>query len=399
MPCSDLSLSAPTWDDRLGAAAWTRVAESSDADAAILIGVLGPARSWQWLRDGASVDALATQSRALSGAAAAHLGEAAKRWRPRVEGVDPEADIDRIRRLGGTFLMPGDAHWPATLTDVPDPVPWGLWVRGNTAALAGVADRGVAIVGARAASRYGMNATHQIVAGACDAGIGIVSGGAFGVDTAALRCACAFDVPVVAVLAGGLDQWYPAQNTRLFETIQTSGAICSFYPPHSRAARWRFLDRNRIIAGLCAGTVVVEAGARSGALNTAKHARDLGRHLGAVPGPIDSAQSVGCHELLRSGAQIITSGRDIAEMIAPIGDVKPAHLAKPTGLLDGLDQTSARVFDAMPAVEAATVDSIQRAAGLALSDVLSALAGLEMSGKIQREGGKYRRVAAEEVAS
>ncbi|MBD3688989.1 DNA-protecting protein DprA [Nanchangia anserum] len=379
----------PTDTDRLAAAAWSRVAEPTDAAACALIGVLGPAPAWQWLSDGADPAELLHGD--LAQPARRVITQARERWLPRVGDATPEADLDHIIRLGGAYIVPGDPEWPEILTDCAD-APWGLWVRGQRQRLRDLGEDTLALVGARAPTRYGINATHAITAEAARAGHGIISGGAYGIDTAALRTALAYDVAVASVFAGGLDRWYPAHNASLFDGLIASGVAISAYPPRSRPARWRFLDRNWLIAALSAGTVVVEASARSGALNTAAHVRELGRHVGAVPGPIDSVMSHGCHTLLREGAQLITSGRDASEMIRPLGATRPARLPKRRGLLDGLDAHAARTLDAMPVASAASVSAIVRAAGLSASDVMVALAHLELAGRIAREGSMYRRV-------
>lgn len=376
-------------DERRASAAWSRVAEPTDATARALIRLMGAHSAWTWLHEGAHAAALSDTG--LSEQARRVIEEARQRWLPRLEGVDPDADLDHIERLGGCYLLPSDPHWPTTL-EGSDDAPWGLWVRGRAEALRELGDDAVAIVGARAATRYGIGVTHEITAQACRAGHSVVSGGAYGIDTAALRAAVATAPATVCVFAGGLDQWYPAHNASLFEGLIAHGAAISAYPPRSRPARWRFLDRNWLIAALSAGTLVVEASARSGALNTAKHARTLGRHLGAVPGPVGSAMSVGCHDLIRDGAQLITSGRDLSEMVRPVGSTPPAHHPKRGGLLDGLEGVCARTLDAMPAREAASVSAIVRAAGLSAADVLPALAELEMTGRVERSPAGYRRV-------
>lgn len=377
-------------DPRLAAAAWTRIAEPTDAAALALIGALGPAEAWHWLVEGAHPGALTEGS--LSPAARRVLQAATKRWLPRLTDIDPARDLEHIERLGGCFLIPSDPAWPSVL-DADEQAPWGLWVRGNPDCLEPVGAGGVAMVGARAMSHLATDVTAELTTDAASFGIGVISGAAYGVDAVALRAALAAEVPVVAVVASGLDRWYPAQNVSLFEWLSKDGAIVSAYPPRTRPARWRFLDRNKLIATLSVGTVVVEASVRSGALNTAAHARALSRHLGAVPGPILEATHFGSNRLLREGAVAITSGRDIAEMIRPVGSTPDARLPIPLGPLDGLSPTAARTWDALPVASATTLPSLVRASGLATSDVLLGLAELEMAGRVEREGTKYRRAA------
>jgi DNA processing protein len=219
----------------------------------------------------------------------------------------------------------------------------------------------------------------------------VVSGAAFGIDGAAHRAALAADGVTVAVLAGGLDVPYPAAHAAMLQRVRDLGLVISEYPPGERPARHRFLTRNRLVAGLAGATVVVEAGARSGAANTAAWARALGRNVCAVPGPVTSSASVGCHALLREGALVVTRTEDVIELIGHMGELAPED-ERPTSALDGLEDTEKRVYDALPARGARTVDQIAVAAGVPPTQVLGPLAVLELSGLVARRDGRWKLV-------
>jgi len=264
--------------------------------------------------------------------------------RARHPDVDPEADLRAQQLLGGRFICPGDAEWPVCLDALDAPgaaptatavgAPFGLWVLGS-ATLAALAERAVALVGARAATPYGTHMAHELAVGLAEAGWTVVSGAAFGIDAAAHRGALAGAGPTVAVLAGGCDLPYPRAHTDLLAEIASSGAVVSEAPPGTPHFRRRFLTRNRITAGLAQATVIVEAGPRSGSASTARQSRLLGRPVGVVPGPVTSAFSAGCHQLLRAHPAttvLVTSAADIiADLNQPHGD--DPHPAGPDSAL------------------------------------------------------------------
>jgi len=235
-----------------------------------------------------------------------------------------------------------------------------------------------------------------------------VSGGAYGIDAAAHRGALAAAGTTIAVLACGVDYPYPAGHAGLFAAIAAAGLVVSEWPPGRHPARMRFLVRNRTIAALACGTVIVEAGERSGALNTARHAADLGKPLMAVPGPVTSAQSAGCHRIIREwGATCVTRAADIIELLSPLnasdalapgGGLEPASspVSGPPGpdsapSRDDLDSESARVLDALPARGVAGTSSIGVDAGVDLDTVLRCLGRLAGYGFIERGDGGWRR--------
>lgn len=241
------------------------------------------------------------------------------RARPRLRAGkwEPIADeiIATMQVLGMDFIIPSDAAYPSQVTDLAtaDADPIGLYTRGNTLLLS-EGKTPVAVVGARAATGYGEHIAMEMGADLV-LDHALVSGAAYGIDGAIHRAALAVGGQTIAVLAGGLDRPYPMGHSDLIRRIIENGVAVSELPPSSSPTKWRFLQRNRIIAALGRATVVVEAGWRSGSLNTASHAEALGRPVGAVPGPLTSAASTGCHRLIREhGAHLITSANDVREL-------------------------------------------------------------------------------------
>lgn len=212
-------------------------------------------------------------------------------------------------------VVRGDTTWPAGLGGLGEHAPVVLYVRGNPWALSdGIT---LAVVGARASTGYGDHVTSTLVDPLASDGYTIISGGAYGIDAAAHRVALAAGGRTIVYLAGGVDREYPVGNASLFaRIIDAGGALVSELPPGSAPTRWRFLQRNRLIAAHAKATVVVESGARGGSKNIAAHAEALGRPLGAVPGPITSPASTGCHQLIAEGASIIQTHDDLRALVA-----------------------------------------------------------------------------------
>jgi DNA processing protein len=315
------------------------------------------------------------------------LERALARWRMRLPGLPDGGDIAAACRDGIRLICPGDREWPAGLDELGPARPYALWLRGH-ADLRLACLRSVSMVGSRAATGYGTHVTHEIAADLGERGWTIVSGGAYGIDAAAHRGALATRAITIAVLACGVDYPYPAGHADLFAEIAAQGLVISEWPPGRHPARLRFLIRNRTIAALTGGTVIVEASERSGALNTARHAAQLGRPLMAVPGPVTSTQSAGCHRIIRDwGATCVTRANDIIEMLSPLNADglsstadRPLAAASPR---DELDPDSARVLDAFPARGAAGTSTIAAEAGVDLDTVLCCLGLLAGSGFIE----------------
>ena len=359
------------------AAWWTCIVEPEDLHAAALRATLGEEEAIRWActsRPGPLPDTL----RALS----SQWSQMHERWRARIEVCEVARELDSVRELGGKFLIAEDPDWPALLTDLGERAPIGIWLLGTMPT-----ERTVALVGARAATLAGSRAAMDIAAHLGEEGVTVVSGGAFGIDIAAHRGALAVNGHTVAVMAGGLEQPYPKAHIEDFQRIVSSGgALLSECPPSWRPSKWRFLSRNRLIAGLSRATVVVEAGARSGALATARRAMEMGRPLGAVPGPVTSASSSGCHELIRNGAILVRDGRDVHELAFPFESLEQGALfGEPVEEDRGvaaLPPITRRVYEALPKVSKTTLPRLTRASGMSEREVIAALAELELCGLV-----------------
>lgn len=366
-----------TDEERLRAAWWTCIVEPEDPHAAALRSALGDEEAIRWAR-AARPGALPGPLRALS----PKWREAHERWRARIAVADAGRELDAVHRLGGDFLIPGDPEWPAPLEDLGERAPIGIWVLG---ALPG--DRAVALVGSRAATAAGSRTATDIAAQLAEEGIAVVSGGAFGIDIAAHRGALALHGRTAAIMAGGLEQPYPQAHIEDFRKILSEGgALVSECPPSWRPAKWRFLSRNRLIAALTRATVVVEAGARSGALATARRAMEMGRPVGAVPGPVSSASSSGCHELIRNGATLVRDGRDAHELAFPFESLEQGALfgepVEEDRGIAALAPNTRRVYEALPKASRTTLARVTRASGLSEREVVAALAELELCGLV-----------------
>ena len=314
-----------------------------------------------------------------------------------------EADLSAIAAIGGRLVVPEDAEWPTAafscfsrptaLADQRWRPPVALWVRGHR--LDELGARAVAVVGARAATGYGEQVAADFGYGLAESGIAVVSGAAFGIDGAAHRGALAAEGYTVAVQACGLDGSYPAGHQGLLDRIAASGAVVSEYPPGVRPARHRFLVRNRLIAALTAGTVVVEAGVRSGARCTASAAAALGRVVMAVPGPVTSALSVGCHMLLREEqALLVTRVEEVVEAVGRIGDDLAPPLIAPPRCTDGLSPELRAVYEALPARASRHPEQLVQDSGVPLHRVRSALPLLELRGLVKCGVSGWCRIVA-----
>lgn len=325
-------------------------------------------------------------------------------WRKVRAGLGPSSWASRARsfserevrllmeRSGLWFIVPGDDEWPRSLADLDslEPVnamqgqPIGLWVRGR-GSLAAIASRSVAIVGARASTPYGDRVAADLAAGLTEAGWAVVSGGAYGVDAAAHRGALAGGGQTICVQGGGLDELYPRGNSTLLERVVESGLLVSEAPPGQNPTRRRFLSRNRLIAAMSQGTVIVEAAARSGARNTVSWASSCLRPVMAVPGPVSSATSYGPHRLIRDGeATLVTGLADILEVVSPAGEnLVNEPDARPT-LFDSLTEPQRLVYEAIPARGGRSAGEVAVRAGVGIQRVLGSLAELELAGMVQR---------------
>ena len=318
------------------------------------------------------------------------LGRAVERWRKRVALLPTKAKLSAWEREGLRLTFPGDPEWPTQLDDLGDARPLLLWVRGRVD-LRYACLSSVSVVGSRAASPYGLHIGGELAAALAERGYTVISGGAFGIDSVAHRGALAADGITIAVLASGLSYAYPRGHDELFDAIAAQGALVSECPPDRTPTRPGFLIRNRLVAALSRGTVVVEAALRSGALSTAKHARELHRPLMAMPGRVTSEQSAGCHELIREwAAMLVTSATDVIEHVSPIGTELTGLRVGPALPRDHLDPVATAVLEAVPVRGGRGPASIAVLAGVDLDTALRCLGLLAAAGFIKRTEQGWR---------
>ena len=386
----------------------SRVAEPASPELWLFVEEHGPVEAARRIRAGD-----ATSVALVTGARAAE--------------ADPDADLDAAQRHDIELVVPESDRWPhlalAALGRVADRLyrsastatdrqsfaaglvpPLALWVKGR-------ADpdelllRSVAVVGSRASTAYGDLVAAEIVYPLARRGVAIVSGGAYGIDAVAHRTALAVDGRTVIVSAGGLDRAYPTANADLYDRACADGLVMSESPPGTAPYRSRFLSRNRLIAAMTSGTLVVEAAARSGARNTAKYALAFGRPLMAVPGPVTSAMSVGCHTLLREypgRALLVESAADVLAVVGHVGEGLQAAVeaGEPearvddstwlAGALDRLDPAERKVFDGLPAKRPVNEQRLAVRSGVDPLTVVRALAALRREDLVEATDAGYR---------
>ena len=366
--------------ERIARVALGRLAEPGDPRLARLVADLGATELYSHLRHDRDVAGVRTDVAA------------------RLDGLDPEAELERADRQGLRFVCPGDPEWPRPVDDLDRAgmlngrggVPLGLWLKG-TGRLDELCRRSVSVVGSRSATTYGATVAGEIAAHLAGEGVTLVSGAAFGIDQAAHRGALAGRGPTVAVLACGVDRAYPVAHRDLLTYIAETGVVVSELPPGCAPTKHRFLARNRIIAALSLGTVVVEAAVRSGALNTSSWAALLNRTVMGVPGPVTSAPSEGVHELIRgSRAELVTRGSDVLELVSPVGSHTQAPPRAPQRPRDRLPAQEQQVLDAVPVTAPAATSSVARAAGLAGPVVGAALRRLRTAGFVEEGEDGWR---------
>lgn len=376
--------------DYFAALTWSVICEPGDAFAGQLISTLGPGRALAL--ELARTDAKAYVSLFAEagsdwlemrkfGRFERTLADARERWWPRLSTSRVNLAIEAMERLNGWFITENSDRWPQSLNDLAGHAPRGIWGIGT---LAAELPRAISIVGSRIATNYGEIATGELLGPMVSRGYAVVSGGAHGIDAHAHRSAMALGGLTVAVMAGGLDRLYPSGNRELFKDVAAHGLLLSEMPPGAEPTKWRFLQRNRLIAALGDATVVIEASARSGAVSTANRAVDLGRPLGAVPGPINSPGSDGCHQLIREfKAQLITCSEDILELLGEGGVTSAVGL-------QGLGALETRVLDVIGAASA-DVAKVCTEGGLTRSEAEIGIAGLSLMGLIEQNSLGWRR--------
>ena len=346
--------------------------DGGDPAMAALVREHGPVAVWEHLRGSSSSRATAA----------------------RVRGVDVAAVERATTECGSRFVIPSDSQWPARVGDLAwsEPVngdggePWGLWVSGK-GDFARACARSVAIVGARASTAYGEHVAAELGAGLAERGYTVISGGAYGIDAAAHRGAMSSGT-TIAVMAGGLAQFYPPGNSQLISRVRESGFVVSEAPPDRVPSRGRFLIRNRLIAALSQATVIVEGAVRSGAQNTVSWALSMSRPVLAIPGPITSAMSVTPHRLVRNGeATLATSVEEIASALEPLNpqqEVLPWDKKESENLTD----QEQRIVNALPHSRGRSIDDLCVGLGLSAMAVLAGLTRLVQMGLAEeyREG-------------
>jgi len=373
-------------DPRLALMLLSSMVEPGDADLDDLIGEIGPIEAVKRLWEGDVTERL----RRITGAMIACT----------YDPGDRAAQIAAATEAcGARVLIPGDAEWPEQLRDLllvcdaDEPhvrPPRCLWVRGKLD-LDALCRRSVAIVGSRAASEYGQHLADDFAADLTEAGWTVVSGGAFGIDRAAHLGAIARGGATVSVLASGVEMPYPKANGPMFDLIVDRGLLVSEWPPGSSAMKHRFLTRNRVIAALAAGTVVIEAAHRSGARNTARHAAELGRVLMFTPGPVTSSTSAGVHQLAREPweARLVTSAEEVIEDLTGIGGlaVAPPPLRRP---FDRLTEVEARLVESLPRGYVVETANLAAAAGVPTGTAAETLERLKKTGWVERIDDRWR---------
>lgn len=374
--------------------------------------VEGPSRHVQaLLSSGRSADEIAHGVRTRASWVGPLLGETESRY----AFDDMNRVLEQAAAVGARLITPEDDEWPteefdasfgfATAGDSPFPrtyqadavTPHALWVRGGN--LSGMFARSVGVVGTRTMSTYGRAAATTVVASLSSHRYTVVSGGAMGIDTAAHEAALSVGGATVAFFACGIDRTYPSSNAALFEKIASSGgALISEYAPGLSPKRHRFLTRNRLVAAVTQGSVVVEAGFRSGALNTLTWCTGLGRVAMAVPGPITSNTTTGCHLKIRDGqAQLVTSGDDVRSLLEPVGalDVDGQYeLALQPDAIQRLSRNELRIYDALPTQGSRGTSEVAEDAGLPIPLTVHILVDLQRRGLVARDGASWQREEA-----
>ena len=375
-------------DDVVARMVWSSVVEPGDRIAGSLIDVYGPVDALMFAETTThAARDIAQTCNTLTDCGNAttddELRDGLGRWSARLAAGNVVAQLEAAARVGAQVVIPGDDVWPSGVSELGNHAPHALWLRGNRSTLER-ARRSVAIVGARASTGYGEHVTMELVSGLVRKQFAIVSGAAYGIDGMAHRAALAEEGDTIAVLAGGIDRLYPSGHDALLQRIIATGAVVTEMPPGFSPTKWRFLQRNRLIAAMTQSTVVVEAGWRSGSLNTAHHAIELGRPLGVVPGPVTSASSAGCHRLLREEpCTCVTTADEVAELIDGFD-------ATQTSAVASLRASEQRALDAL-LQKSRSIDDLQIASGLSRTEIESALGVLSLHAIAEETPTGWRR--------
>lgn len=362
----------------LARVAWNYLVEPGDRIAGLLVQSLGAEEAMAKFLQNSHSPIPELDSEELAGAF--------ERWRPRLVTGKARELLQQASVRGIYPILPNEPGWPQGLLELGNHQPIMLWGIGNRSAL-GNLNNAISIVGSRTVTNYGNWATTEIVSELCDLGSATVSGGALGVDSVVHRSTLRANGTTIAIMAGGLFNLYPAGNLELFDRIADSGLLLSEMSPDAKPTRWRFLQRNRLIAALGQAVVVTEAGYRSGSINTVNHALELSRPVYALPGPVNSPNSAGCNRLIQDGKADIIA--DISELSIQLGLKEPRLDA-----LTSLGNLELRLFDVLTD-RFQDETALAVLAGLASSELRLAIGGLELLGLAKREGNMLAKLRKE----
>lgn len=369
--------------------------EPGDEAAGMLREALGAERAMGLVRDGSAGRLLvalegagyAEQASIRFGDLARVLDDSLQRWLPRLRDFDPTHLVSALTSGKQQWMHNEHENWPSRLADLGWGEPAMLWVSGSVGAV-GELERSIAVVGSRSCTSYGEHVTNELVGALADSGYALVSGGAIGIDGVAHRCALAVGATTVAVMAGGVDRLYPSANQDLLMEIANKGALISELPPGASPTKWRFLQRNRLIAALSQATVVIEAGWRSGSMNTASHAQNLNRQVGAYPGPVTSPASAGCHRLIReNNAELVCSSADVLALVSG----SAALFDLPESVSVG--QLEKRALDALTS-KRTDIAAVAARAGLTLGEAQIALTSLQLDSLAEGTYAGWRKTGS-----
>lgn len=380
-------------EDNFARSAWSVICEPGDGFAGFLISKMGATAALEAEIQGISTKQLKSKLFSFGfdsveldsfGVFEKLHAEARERWRPRLQLEMIRTALFKINKVGGFVLTPADPDWPQQLEDLGQHAPFALWVIGGGSALRQL-DQSISIVGSRGATSYGEFATDSMVSAVVPKGYSVVSGGAYGIDGIAHRSTLALRGNTVAVMAGGLDKFYPSGNRDLLKRISQAGAVISEVPPGTTPSKWRFLQRNRLISALGQATLVIEANWRSGALNTVSHSERLERPVYAVPGPITSPKSAGTNKLIAENrAQLVIDGNDLLEQLGE--KIRVTSQLE----LDGLGAIEKRVLDAI-GFDVLEIAEICSSAGLTRDEARFGLSSLELDGLVLRRDNTWTK--------
>lgn len=373
--------------DLKAAATWSLLCEPGDSMAGMLRRVIGIEESLFEIRRAKSAKdilPLLQNDHFRAPQFVSTLEESLECWQRRLSTVNVDKSLDVVFSLGGFLVSAQSRDWPVGLIDLGDSAPAVIWAIGNRDVLQN--QKTVSLVGARTSSAYGLEVTRDLARAAVSKDFIVVSGGALGIDAQAHKSTLDAGGQTIAVMAGGLNRLYPSKNLDLFEAIKQSGLLVSEMPPGTSPARWRFLQRNRLIAALGRATVVVEAGFRSGSINTAGHANELDRPVGAVPGPINSTRSAGCHRLIRERrAELIATPADLFELL----NLRNLEVEKPSFELTA---SQVRALDSF-GYFGQEVERVASISGLTRNEASFVLESLEKLGLVTRTSNGWVKLS------